>query len=67
MFPRLTHLLEGDQGQAGRDRVRTGKRGGGGPVIPLMPPTGYGKETMHSLIFHKLGQSQVRVLKERLQ
>ena len=58
MLPRLTHILEGDRAQAGRDCVQTRKRGGGGPVIPPMPATGYGKESMHRLIFHELGQAK---------
>ena len=61
-FPWLTHLLEGDRGQAGRDWVRTRERGGGSPRILPMSSTRNRKETMYSLVFHKLGQSRVSVL-----
>ena len=64
-IPRLTHLLEGERGQAGRDCIRTRQRGGGSPIVPLMSATGSGKETMYGLVLHKLGQSRVSVLQER--
>ena len=34
MFPLLTHLLEGERGQTGRDCIQTRKRGGGSPIVP---------------------------------
>ena len=66
-LPRLTHSFECDRGQAMQDRVRAGKRGGGGPIVPPMPTTRDGKETINSLVLHKLGQGQVGILKERPQ
>ena len=59
--------LESNRGQTRRDRERTEKWGGGGPIIPRMPTTRNRKETMHSLTFHKLGQRKVGILKERPQ
>ena len=39
-----THLLKGDGGQPGRDRIRTTKRGGGSPIILPMVTTGNREE-----------------------
>ena len=60
-FPRLTHLLEGERGQAGRGCIRTRKRGERSPTVPPILATGNGKETIDGLGLHKLGQSRVSV------
>ena len=65
-FPRLTHLLEHDRGQARWYRVQAGKRGGD-PTVPPMLTTRDGKETINSLVLHKFGQSEVCILTERPQ
>ena len=66
-FLRLTQLVSIDGGQPRRDRIQTRKRGGGSPVVPPMATTGNREKPVDSLIFHELGQSRVRVLKERPQ
>ena len=45
-FPRLTHLLEGERGQTGRDCIRARKRGGGSPIGLSTSATGNRKETL---------------------
>ena len=57
-FLRLTHMLEGDRGQTWRNRERTGKRGGGGPIIPLMPTARNGKKTMYGLVLPNLDKAE---------
>ena len=41
------------------------KRGGGGPIIPLVATTGNREKPVNGLVFHKYGQGQICVLKER--
>ena len=65
MFPRLTHLVQDDGGQPGRDSIWARKRGGGGPAVPPMATTGNREKPVYCLILHKLGQGQICVLKER--
>ena len=64
-FPRLTHLVQGDRGQTGRDGIQARKRGGGSPIIPPMATTGNREKPVDSLVFHEFGQSQIRGLQER--
>ena len=64
-FPGITYLVEGDRGQTRRDGVRARKRGGGGPVVPPMATTGSREKSVNGLIFHKFGQGQIGILKER--
>ena len=40
-------------------------RGKGGTVVPSMPSTEHGQETVHSLVRQKFGQSQISVVQKR--